>query len=410
MTVRAGEPSRSRRAGSCLAVSVLLASLGSTPSEAQRAPAGHARDDARTFSQDLKQLAIWTLSEERSIGDVDAVDGPMLLVDVVAAALLDDRRLLVGDGSSSELRVFALADGRHLSTIARRGSGPGEISDLWSVWFIPTAIVAEDGSGRASIFDRDGAFRRQVPRAVDSTARRVERVGMIDEEHAVGTIFEPAPTVSVGETDMQWLRVAETTPTSSRTLFRYPARVLRRGRSGRPRPDIFSAQTVVAVVGSRVCAGHPDRWRVDCYDRDGQHLSRAELGSARAQVVTPIMRANYIAREVAANPGPEGQRYGDQLRRSARFAESLPLFGEFVPTPSGELWVGPFVPPQGAPAKRTHANSESLWIVLDSDGRPAARVRVPARVQLLSATSSRAVGVARDELDRERVVVYRIAR
>lgn len=65
----------------------------------------------------------------------------------------------------------------------------------------------------------------------------------------------------------------------------------------------------------------------------------------------------------------------------------------------GRLWLARFEPPELLPHDR--------WTVLDGEGRPLARLRLPRRSKLVDVDDDRLLLVTTDSLDVQRVAVHR---
>lgn len=387
---------------------MVLASVAATCALHAQLPSRDRGTTVVRYPPGARAPATWRVgSVTLRVGGLSAT-GASSLVDVVGVFLLGDGRMLIADGESSELRLFALADGRHLGTIARRGPGPGEIDDLWRVWRTPSGFVAEDAAGKASLFTLDGRFVRVLPRGAGDGARRVERLGMFDDTLAFGRALEDAPTLGAGREAVQQARLLAVTPSASRMFARYPQEPVVGTPSGRVSRPLLRPRTVAAVANGRACVGYPARYVVDCYTPLGQHALRIERERVAAARVTAAHREDYITREAAANPGPRGAPYIAQLRREGLFAESLPMFGEFVAAANGDLWVGPHVVPGPIPMKRDYPAVPTTWSVFGTDGRWKADVSLPARFQLFAVDDGVVAGVLRDADDVEQVVMYRL--
>ncbi len=332
--------------------------------------------------------ATWSIGEATlRLGGASAT-GAASFVDVVGVLFVDGDGVLVGDGQSSELRLFAFPGGQHIRTMGRRGQGPGEIGDLWRVWRTPSGLVAEDAAGKASVFSLDGRFVRSIPRGIDNGARRVERLDMFDDTLALSRIPEAVSALSVGEAAMSYVRLLAVTPASSRVIARYPQQSMVRSSSGRVRAAVFAAQAVAGVVNGRACVGYPVSYVIDCYTPLGKHMLRIERVGVMAERVSIAHREDFFASETAANPGPRGAPYVSRLRSETRFADVMPLFGEFIAATNGDLWIGPYVPVGPIPMKRPYPQRSAAWSVFGADGKWKAHVQLPARFQLFAIANS----------------------
>ncbi len=381
-----------------------LAFVATSALSAQR-PAADA-DRLVRYEASAKAPERWVVGRaEMTVGGA-VEEGPSLLVDVVGAFLLNGDRLIIADGKSSELRIFAYPSGRHLSTFGRRGPGPGEIDDLWSVWRTSRTVIAEDAAGKATVFTIDGKFVRTLPRVVDSSGRRAERLGMIDASTALVRVPDIVPAMAPGESRIMAMQLMAVSPEERRLIVRGPHGKLLAPTTGRPRGEVFGARSVAAVVGTRVCTGFSSSYIIACYAKDGTLLSRTERVSVTGRPVSATLRDEYIAAESTANLGPRNAAYVARLRASVSYARTLPLFGEFVAASNGDLWVGPFVTEGPVPMKRSFPREATQWSVYGTNGKWKADVELPARFQLMSVDGMRAVGVMRDADDAESVVVF----
>lgn len=360
---------------------------------------------AHRYSAAEKAPARWTVAAPSLVLGAGRDDGPYLFVDVVGIFLLDAERVVVADGQASEFRMFSLVDGRHLRTFGGVGQGPGEISDLWNAWRTSRTLVAEDAAGKASVFTLDGRFVRSLPRGVDASGKRLDRLGVFDDTLSLAGLPDDIPEMRPGQSHVRSMQLLAVSSNRSQRIARYNDRLLVRGTSGRPRTEVFGATSVAAVIGNRACVGFPNVYVIDCYSVAGRHLTRMERAGVRAAPVTNAQREDYFASEAAANPGPAGAAYITRLRATAPFAKTFPLFGEFLAANNGDLWVGPYIPVGPLPMKRAFPRQPTIWSVFATDGRWKADVELPARFQLYAIDDARVVGVRRDINDVEQVVV-----
>jgi hypothetical protein len=81
---------------------------------------------------------------------------PEIFGDIRAIALSPDGTLYVGDSHALEIRAFA-PTGEFLRVIGRRGRGPGEFQQLYSMALLgDTLIVHDPGNARLALFGPDG--------------------------------------------------------------------------------------------------------------------------------------------------------------------------------------------------------------------------------------------------------------
>jgi len=98
------------------------------------------------------------LTEVLRLGSLEGSDAFGRVMD----AILDSRgRVLVADAFNHHVVVFG-TDGRHVGTIGRRGSGPGEFQSPWEVATdaSDSIFVWDSGNRRVSVFDPDLRYQR----------------------------------------------------------------------------------------------------------------------------------------------------------------------------------------------------------------------------------------------------------
>ncbi len=86
-----------------------------------------------------------TLVPEMSIGELDGPE-EYLFGSIYSITVDDDGRVFVLDGQARDIRVFD-AEGTYVATVARRGEGPGELSNASSVAVLPNGRVIAHEAG-----------------------------------------------------------------------------------------------------------------------------------------------------------------------------------------------------------------------------------------------------------------------
>ena len=90
----------------------------------------------------------------------------------------------------------------------------------------------------------------------------------------------------------------------------------------------------------------------------------------------------------------------DMSRYRAMIGQPLPLFGSPFADAAGNVWLPsyrPAYPEEGSP-----------YTVISSDGEWLGQVETPPRFRILDVTGGLVLGVLRDEMDVENVVVYEL--
>lgn len=105
------------------------------------------------------ETASWRLVEELRIGSAEAA-GPELFGEIADLAIDDYGRIYVLDSQARQIRVFG-ADGRHMRTFGRRGSGPGEFErPTGMAWDGDRRLwVVDARNARYAVFDTAGSYQ-----------------------------------------------------------------------------------------------------------------------------------------------------------------------------------------------------------------------------------------------------------
>ena len=364
-----------------------------------------------TYPAGARPRARWNV-EPRAlvrIGGAEA-EGPKELAQVLGVARLADGRIVIADGGSTELRVFS-PTGDFMRAIGRKGQGPGEFDGIQSMMRSADTLVVHDRQSRLQVYTPDGTLLRSYARPLFPGRGVLSWPGMLSDGSGIVQGVDPVrDSVSDRVTATASLGIRSPTNTEARAFTTIP--VFERVRRGGRQVALFlGAVSRVAVMGQRVCAGYAIRWEVQCFDRAGKPLSRT-VRSVEPGRVTDADKEEFRKGYAAANRGLAPDRLRAALD-AFHFADERSAFGRFVPSPTGELWVGEFIALESfIPGRRGTVTPEkpSTWSVLGTDGTWIADVTLPARFSLLDAGRDYVAGIELDADDVETVVVYRLRR
>lgn len=102
----------------------------------------------------------WVLTPVMRIGSLEG--GPSEFGRIRSVVADREGRVYVADNLSSEVRVFG-ADGSYISTIGRRGEGPGEFGDLYSLaWLGSELAVMDPRNARIGRFSEEGTWIDEI--------------------------------------------------------------------------------------------------------------------------------------------------------------------------------------------------------------------------------------------------------
>lgn len=360
----------------------------------------------------------WDLSSKPtlSIGGVDGV-GPTEFAGVVGVVRLANGRIVVADAGSTELRIFG-TDGRHIETVGRKGSGPGEMQGVDGLFYSSDSLYVRDSFGGAHVFASSGAYARSIRFMVG--ARKgfgASPKGVMANGALVGAFarWDPrALTVGTQRAEIRRLagdgvgvrKIAE-----SATYVRYR---LANGRSGSMG---FSPSLELVAFPREACFAHTAVFVITCVDSLGA-TTRTIRDAVRARAVSDSMKRAW--RLASSGRLPDGgSRYAGSLRehrervaREALFAEKLPVIGRLLASQTGDLWVSEYQPSDGIASGTGDAPGvpagATTWRVYSPRNALRAMVVTPARFRVFDAGDGWVLGVSRDADDIEWVEMWKV--
>lgn len=391
----------------------LLLALPAWPVASSSAQGAGASSNPRVVRYDAnaRPTARWTV-EPRPLVRIGGAEGEgkSELAQVLGVARLSDGRIVIADGGSTELRLFS-PTGSFLRVIGRKGPGPGEFDGIQLMLRSADTLVVHDRQSRLQVFSPDGALLRSYARPVFPGRSVLSWPGMLsDGSGVVQGVDAVTDTVSPRVTATASLGLRAASSATVRAFAQIP--VFERVRiNGRPAGLFLGAVSRVAVMGSRVCSGYALRWEIQCFDRSGRLISRT-IRTVNPGRVTNADKEEFRKGYALANRNQPPERVRAQIDM-LQFADQRSAFGRFVPSPTGELWVGEFVVLESfVPGRRGTVipQKSTTWSVIGSDGSWVADVTLPAGFSLLDAGRDYVAGIELDEDDIESVVVYRLRR
>ena len=348
---------------------------------------------------------------------IGRLGGPQeYLFGTITAVARDERgNVVVGDSQANEIRVFD-PTGVHLRTLGGAGEGPGEFETLSDAW--PAAggnIVATDlALDRITVFD-------SVGRVVETT--RVEQLG--GSEINLNTMFSRGtggPGTVLHEVT---LRSAGSLVTGGGTFesvmeaslggepqvlyvrHRFDGTLVDTVAEGRTRPVIVSqsgggamsfAQLPLAPTSSAAgsyrgiaVTGGVD-YELSMFDPAGSLVMIARLEDQPPARTEEHLR---VRAEFDANERESPEELMEQYRRMP-LPDTLPGYTIVRVADTGELW-----------AKRFRVTGEEVhrWDVFAGDGAYLGRVEVATSFAIQEISRGQLVGIARNELDVQRVEI-----
>ena len=323
---------------------------------------------------------------------------------VVSPFLMPDGRLVVPLNSASTIRVFA-ADGRFLSSLGRRGSGPGEFLELHSVWSRGDTIEALDW--------RLHRITRFLPNGTVQTV--MLRSGMHDMAFSgpAGADWLVGGVASAGYGRRDSVAVRRfTRDGSDRGVVGMTAGFTRYQSPEMSGPEPLSPRPVMQVQRGRLYIADNMTPSIRVMQANGAVERTITWNPPRAISPRDALRMvidSAVAR-APADRGPSVRRRWED----APVRDRMPAFSTFLVDDLGYIWIRPYDPfkhstalngltlPGGGPGGR--------WTVLSPTGVRVGEIDMPADLAPIRITSDAVVGIAHDELGVESVRVHVLQR
>lgn len=354
-------------------------------------------------------VALWRVAPEPML-DLGGEGAPedASLFRVAGAVRLGDGRVVVADGGSTSLKVFA-ADGALLQSVGGPGSGPGEFRSLQFFGRLAqdSLVVFDLGLGRLSVFTADGVLAREA------------RIGAAagSPRSSVRGVFADGSLLSAGFIDLGG-RVPDGLERHVAALYHLDAGGMLLDSIGATPGSEGWYTAFDGGFGFRV----PPFARSSDMIAAGDRLYIADTGVAEVRVEapdgTPRMRVRWSASPAAVDADriaaarehaqEEARDEGDR-RAVAEMFETMPMPAT-VPALSrvrvdaaGRIWVRDWTAPWAEPAN-------VRWRIFAADGALVATADLPAAFVPTDIGEAYVLGTWRDALDVEHVRLYGLER
>lgn len=335
------------------------------------------------------------------------LDPDLELYQASHALRLADGRIVVANQGTDQIRFYG-PDGAHLRTVGREGGGPGEFRQLWGLIRMPgDTLVAWDWTAkRLTVYDPSGELVRVVPAPeADGFAPRL--LGRLDRGRvAIAGGVQPGAIFAAGtgpwNDSVPLLRVELEDGSVTDTLGTYPGdeRYASVGDGAFwARRLLLGRRELLDVAAGAIHVADGSAGEVRTYDSEGRLVRIVRTGLPARPVTEAALdaaRARYLG-GVEENRLPEERRRLEELPVATR----LPVLDGLFADLHGRVWMRLFDP---------EAGESRRWVLLDGDGRAAGVLEIPERFEPLDAGEGHVLFRTRDDLDVERLVLYRLVR
>lgn len=406
----------------------ILAALAAVScSSDHRSDGSENRNPLETGGELSQADPVWQIGPEPSLV-LGRLEGPdeHLFSRIRSATRLSTGTIAVLDGASRQLRAFS-PDGVHLWTAGGPGEGPGEMRNPTHLETLPGdtlqvqdglsriryaaggALIAHERLAAADLmeFGRYYAWECPVPsfvgdRVIACTGTDFDPAGMpreagpwrLEDELAVlPWTLDSIDVLGVFLKEAGWAVPFEGLP-------RLPERVVVLGGGMGYAPPPMARKGVFAVGGWPRKLVVADGWEdvVHAFDlgTDGVLPGAAiPVRHTRRPPTTDELAAAWEAVSARRAGSPE------HIREHLPAPDSIPNICHLAVDDLGMVWVGSY---------RADASMTRLYHVYDAEGPFLARVTVPAGVEVLEIGADYVLGITRDDLDVERIVLLTLTR
>ena len=341
-------------------------------------------------------VASWRVSEEPVFRHGWGPDDSSF-VNIGAGAILSDGRAVIAEADGSGIFFFSV-DGSIENKVGRNGEGPGEFQNVSGIHRLPgdSVLVMDDGNVRASVLDPRGGYiraSRVVPRGGFLSYRTI---GVSSTGHVLLWPVSLAPSgAPAGWVDGSLLRVS---PDGLQVDTVFVAAWVENFRDG---PwDPFPAYAMTEVGSGLITYARSDIPEVVWYDENGSKVQISRWAHQWVPVNDSVWQAYSEAYMGRFRAGTDLAPYERNLAERRGITRGvLPAFGTLHTDVEGTAWVGEY---------EFFARHPDRYLTIHSDGTLNGWVHVPDGLTILDIGIDRILGIERNEVDVQAVVVYRL--
>jgi hypothetical protein len=361
-----------------------------------------------------QEVPTWQLSPE-PVFAVGEIDGPpeTMFSRIAGAVRLPDGRFAVADGAELRVTVYD-AGGRLLHAFGREGEGPGEFGSIRGLWSAggDTLAVWDSDLRRITRFRPDGTVVRTVAPSYDANepsvaGLRLDGFGGALSGGGVALVWITGGRPRPDGLSPDRMAFGSFDDDGSLRAFNGEGtgmlRIYRPGVGGGPYP--FSPFPWIATVRDTV---------VYTDGLDGTIRFFAPDGGARTVTVDGPRRTladGWRALDTALEESDAQPISRSIIRITDRSLGEVPRHARMFADDAGRIWLKEFDPATDVVLlRRSPFVTGGRWTIVDTRGAVVARLVMPPDVAPIAVHGDLMLGIARDELDVERFVVYRLVR
>ena len=315
---------------------------------------------------------------------------------------LGDGRVAVADEGNSRVAFFA-PDGGFVSSTGREGEGPGEFTrvSILERWVADSLLAWDLVQRRFTVLAPDGTFARNFTFTLTDEVVFASTRDVFEDGSILASGFVDAPDVietGVGRYPSPYYHFDSegTLITELGDFVGGETYYLVRGNGGFTAFEPFFGRRAHHIAASHLLLAVSDSYELRYHTPDGApQLIVRWLRPAVAVTSEDVAKAT----EDFVDNAPEERRAEQRAMASdIPVPETMPAFDRIFVDRTGRTWVEEYDADEGDP---------SVWTLFGPDGSLAARTEPPRRFTPLDAGADYVLGVLRDELDVEHLILAR---
>lgn len=330
---------------------------------------------------------------------------PYLFSRITGAVRMSDGRIAVADRGAKQVRLFDAA-GRHVLSVGREGSGPGEFGSVDRLTRAPgDTLVAYDGmQNRATVLTPDGRFVRVagMPTAGDAPLRYAGRFGDGSLLLSRPAMLTPDARPGLRRDTLAYFRSDASTGRAD-GISRLPGSetfVVAQGTGTTGYRRALTTEPVALTSGDSLFFATGEDLAVDVLGADGR-LRRRIRAAVPTREVSAEDRARFREQMLEGSRGPARARL-EAMLANMPFPPALPALERLLVDDAGNLWASEYRRPGEMAGER--------WKVIDRSGRWLGVVEMPQGFRATHVGRDFVLGITRDSVNVERVRLHRLTR
>lgn len=409
-----------------IAIVAAFATLACSPD--RDADAAGAPNNGEAAQGPAPADTIWRIEPEPTLilGQFEELEHQQFY-QIRGAVRLSTGVVVVLDGASRELRAFS-SDGRHLWTAGGPGDGPGEMRYPEHLERLPGDILQVQAGVARIRYGADGSVVAHEQLAVANLlefgqyyAWECPLPSFVGDRvlACAGSGFDAA---NFPREAGPWRGEAELAllPWNLDSIAGLGTFLIEEAWALRPEQPLVIPEGIVVTGGSGLELAFPpmsrkgffalggwprklavaDSWGdfVHAFDLAPDGAFPGETIPIRNVRRPPTADELVAAWEAASTRSRDSPEY---LREHLPAPDSIPNVDDLLVDDEGMVWVGSY---------RADASAPRLYHVYDTEGRFMARISMPAGIEVLEIGAGHVLGITRDALDVERVVLLQLTR